>query len=231
MPTQHFFPKVEADRIPWLENYASNLVKYASLLGLAGEETTAILKDITYYGWLLRTWNPAAQQFAVDATTLKNNIATGSGVDPMPVPVFPSFADAPPPVAPGVVNRLFNQIQRIKLHPAYTDGIGHDLGIISTAKNEDHPVPVFTAALEQGPQGSRVRLDFSKYGHGGIAIESRINNGLWLPLDHFTQKTVYDERPLAIPGTPESRDYRMRWWDKDQANGEWSAVQTVLVGS
>ena len=76
-----------------------------------------------------------------------------------------------------------------------------------------------------------MRLDYSKYGHGGVAVESRINNGLWLPLDHYTQKTIYDERPLTIPGTPESRDYRMRWWDKDQAHGEWSAVQTVLVGS
>ena len=99
----------------------------------------------------------------MDATTLKNNIATGSGADPVAVPVFPSFADAPTAIMPGVLNRLFNQIQRIKLHPAYTDGIGHDLGIISTAKNEDHPLPVFTAALEQGPQGSRVRLDYSKF--------------------------------------------------------------------
>ena len=84
--------------------------------------------------------------------------------------------------------------------------------------------------MEQGPKGSRLRIDYTKYGHQGIAIESRSNGGDWGLLGHYTQKPVYDDRPLAGPGTPESRDYRMRWWDKDEANGEWSAVQTVLVG-
>ena len=231
MTTQHYFPQIEADRILWLDNYAANLVKYGPLLGLTSEEITVTLKDNRYYSWLLRPWHPTVQQFALDATTLKNLIATGSGTDPVPTPAFPVFADPPPPATPGVVTRLFNQVQRIKLHPAYTDGIGQDLGILSTVKNEDYPTPVFTAALEQSPKGSRVRLDYTKHGHGGVAVESRINNGLWLPLDHYTQKPIYDERPLAIPGTPESRDYRMKWWDKDQANGDWSAVQTVLVGS
>ena len=114
--------------------------------------------------------------------------------------------------------------------PHYTDAIGQDLGIVPIPDNSDHPVPQFTAAVEQGPKGSRVRIDYTKYGHQGVAIESRSNLGEWGLLGHFTQKPVYDDRPLAVPGTPESRDYRMRWWDKDEANGEWSAVQTVLVG-
>jgi hypothetical protein len=29
---------------------------------------------------------------------------------------------------------------------------------------------------------------------------------------------------------PNLRCYRLRWWDKDESNGEYSAVQTVLVG-
>ncbi|MCX7111368.1 MAG: hypothetical protein NTX45_14820 [Proteobacteria bacterium] len=114
--------------------------------------------------------------------------------------------------------------------PHYTDAIGQDLGIVPIPDNSDHPVPQFTAALEQGPKGSRVRIDYTKYGHQGVAIESRSNGGAWESLAIVTQKPTYDDRPLAVPGIPESHDYRMRWWDKDEANGEWSAVQTVLVG-
>lgn len=40
-----------------------------------------------------------------------------------------------------------------------------------------------------------------------------------------------DDRALVADGTPESRDYRLRWWDKDEAHGDWSLVQTVLVGA
>ncbi len=41
-----------------------------------------------------------------------------------------------------------------------------------------------------------------KYGHQGVAIETRINGGEWGLLGHYTQKPVYDDRPLAVPGTP-----------------------------
>ncbi len=114
--------------------------------------------------------------------------------------------------------------------PHHTDAIGQDLGIVPIPDNSDHPVPQFTAALEQGTKGSRVRIDYTKYGHQGIAIESRSNGGPRESLAIVTQKPTYDYRPLAAPGTPENRNYRMRWWDKDEANGERSAVQTVLVG-
>ena len=72
------------------------------------------------------------------------------------------FTDIPPAVLPGVLARLFNQVQRIKLHPTYTEAIGLDLGIIDISDNSDQPVPQFTAAVEQGPKGSRVRIDYTK---------------------------------------------------------------------
>ncbi len=230
MAAQRYFPQAEADRIIWLNHYAAKLVKYGPLLGISPEEIASTLTDIARYVWLLHTWNPAKQQDALEATTHKNFIATGTGNEPAQLPPDTLFNDIPPAVLPGVLNRLFNQVQRIKLHPAYTEAIGLDLGIIGIADNADHPVPQFTAAVEQGPKGSRVRIDYTKYGHQGVAIETRSNGGEWGLLGHYTQKPVYDDRPLAVPGTPESRDYRMRWWDKDEANGEWSAVQTVLVG-
>ena len=73
-------------------------------------------------------------------------------------------------------------------------------------------------------------IDFKKYGHDGIWIESRINGGEWAFLAIDTVKPYYDERPLAPGNTHETREYRMRWWDKSEAHGEWSSVQKAVVG-
>ena len=43
-------------------------------------------------------------------------------------------------------------------------------------------------------------------------------------------KTYLDLRPLLDPLLPEIREYRLRYWDKGDANGEYSAVQRVNVG-
>ena len=65
----------------------------------------------------------------------------------------------------------------------------------------------------------------------GIFIESRINNGDWVFLAIDTIKPYYDERPLTPGNTHETREYRMRWWDKSIAHGEWSAIEHVVLGS
>jgi hypothetical protein len=41
---------------------------------------------------------------------------------------------------------------------------------------------------------------------------------------------VNDDRPLLVAGTPEVRKYRLRYWDKGLANGDWSATATITVG-
>jgi hypothetical protein len=138
--------------------------------------------------------------------------------------------EAPQLVPAGVMTRLLNQIQRIKLNPNYTEGLGQDLGIIVKASKAEHPVPEFTASIDIGSHGNRIRIDYTKFHHTGIDLEARINAGIWEHVGHYTQKTIYDERPEAVAGTPESREYRMRWWDKDEAHGDWSQTQTVFFG-
>jgi hypothetical protein len=97
--------------------------------------------------------------------------------------------------------------------------------------NVEHPIPDPTVTFVQGVNGVRVRIDFNKYGHDGIFIESQINNGDWVFLAINTVKPYYDERPLATGNTHETREYRMRWWDKSIAHGEWSAIEHVVLGS
>ncbi|MCX7110064.1 MAG: hypothetical protein NTX45_08035 [Proteobacteria bacterium] len=133
--------------------------------------------------------------------------------------------------APGIQKRLFSQIARIKAAASYNEAIGHDLGIIGTPGTVDHPIPEYALTMEMGATGARVRIDFKKYGHDGIWIESRIKRRrVWAFLAIDTVKPYYDERPLAPGNTHETREYRMRWWDKSEAHGEWSSVQKAVVG-
>ena len=104
------------------------------------------------------------------------------------------------------------------------------MGIIGSSKTVEHLIPEPTVSVELGKTGSRVRIDFKKHGHDGIWIESRINGGNWEFLAVDTVKPYYDERPLATGNSHETREYRLRWWDKSVAHGEWSAVQQVVIG-
>jgi hypothetical protein len=93
------------------------------------------------------------------------------------------------------------------------------MGVIATGNTIDHPVPEFTVNVEMGATGSRVRIDFKKYGHDGIWIESRTNGSEWAFLAIDTVKPYLDERPLAEGNSHETREYRLRWWDKSQPHG------------
>jgi hypothetical protein len=44
-------------------------------------------------------------------------------------------------------------------------------------------------------------------------------------------KPWHDERALLVANTPEVREYRLRWCDKDKVSGTFSPVQKVVVGS
>ncbi|MDD5037519.1 MAG: hypothetical protein PHE55_22555 [Methylococcaceae bacterium] len=157
-------------------------------------------------------------------------IATGTGNDLVLVPVRPVF-NQPPAVRPlGVLTRLFNLVQRIKIGAAYDPAIGHDPGIIGSQSTAVHLIPEFTASTECGSTIERMKIIFTKHSHDGVYIESRRNNGAWEFLTIASVKPWYDERPLLDPNAPEIREYRLRWWDKDEANGEFSPVQRVTIG-
>jgi hypothetical protein len=122
-------------------------------------------------------------------------------------------------------------VHTIALRP-YNETIGHNLGIIgNSAATIDHPIPEYNLSVELGSAGvSQVRIDFKKYGHDGIWIESRINGGDWAFLAIDTVKPYLDQRPISPGNQHETREYRLRWWDKSQPNGEWSTVQKAVLG-
>ena len=230
MSNQSYFPASEADRVLWFTNFIVKLPIQGPKLGLSATEISDAVADSVCYIWIVKDWNGALQQKALEATTYKSLIANGIGSDIVPLPASLVFDQAPPMRAPGVLTRTSTLVQKIKLSPNYTDSIGQDLGTISVQDNSAHLVPEFTVSTERGSSGERVKLIFTKYSHDGVSIECRRNDGSWEIIGIAMQKPWYDERPLLVINSPESREYRLRWWDKGTANGELTPVQKVTVG-
>lgn len=228
MALQSYFPTAEAERIVWLGNFRSKIATHGPNLGLSAAEITDLQADLAYYLWLLQTWNPAVQHYAQAATAYKNLIAHGEGNPALPA--LTPAANMPPPRPAGVLSRTFAQIARLKTHPGFSEAIGRDLGVIAMADTAEHPFPEFTVSVETGAAHQIVRLNFTKYGHDGVWIESRRGGGEWEFLAVDTVKPYLDERPLLTPNTAETREYRLRWWDKGEAHGDWSPVQSLAVG-
>ena len=230
MTNQSYFPASEADRVLWLTNLVAKLPIQGPNLGLSATEISDTVADSLYYIWIVKDWNGAHQQKALEATTYKTLVANGTGSDIVPLPASLVFDKAPAMRAPGVLTRISTLVQKIKLSPNYTDSVGKDLGTIAVQDNTAHLIPEFSISSERGSSGERVKLTFTKYGHDGVSIECRRNGGSWEPLGIAMQKPWYDERPLLVGSSPESREYRLRWWDNGIANGELTPVQIVTVG-
>ena len=132
MSNQGYFPTNEAERSVWLAHFRTKLPVHRVELGFSLDDITSTLADIDFYTWLVQSWNPAVQKNAVEASAFKALIGTGSGSELVALPVHVVFDPESVPVLPGVLTRLFNLIQRIKMAATYNLVVGKDLGIIGT---------------------------------------------------------------------------------------------------
>ena len=158
---------------------------------------------------------------------------TGFNCAPRGRASFAAGPEAPPPlVSPGVLPRTFAAIKRLKTSSGYlanAEAIGQDLRIIGATDTAEHPVPEYKLKVEDGPSCQCVRIDFTKFGHQAVYIESRRNAGAWEFRAIDVEKPYIDNRPLLAAPAAESREYRLHFWDSDP-NGDWTAVQKVSVG-
>lgn len=230
MATNSFYPKNETLKINWLKNYAAKLPEYGVRCDISGDDITSSLKDTTYQLWLLEQLHPAKLSDLKAVETFVTQLLTDNSSAVSGHPEASSFTPPPPMPLPGIEQRLFSVCARIKASLHYNEDVGRKLDIVSTVTKIDHPIPEFTACEELGVVHNRIRLDFKKHRHDGVHIESNINGGDFAFLAISTVKPYLDECPLADGNTHEVREYRMRWWDKNVAHGEWSAIQRVALG-
>ena len=150
----------------WLINYQDKIAEYSSVFGLGSAEISATYADIDYYVFLLQE----LQQNEDYKQLMITGNCHGDWIHPSST-VFPNM---PPVPAPGIQNRLLDQIARIKANSHYTKSIGHELGIISIAGIDSiNSVNHFVGV------GNRVRTDIVSYDYEGAWIDSHLNGADW----------------------------------------------------
>ena len=230
MKRTNYYPSRIGDQVNWLDNYGIKLPIYGATLGVIAGDITASVNDAKYGNYVLGTWLSAVRNFSPSTTDAVDDVLTGAGTVAMVLPTFtaPALPAGVTAALPGTLNRIFALIAKMKLSSAMTEAIATDLGIVGSEATEK-AVPKFITEMLQGTGCQCVKHTFYKYNHMGVYVEGRRGTGAWEFLAIDTESPYVDERPLLVAGTPEVREYRMRFWDKGTPNGDWTDVVKVTV--
>ena len=118
-------------------------------------------------------------------------------------------------------------VSEIKLKAAFTPAIGADLKIMVAAPTTDSDPPSLTVT---NSQSGHVTFKWTKQGWTGVKVQGKMpTQALWTDLGTDLFSPWVDTRPLAVPGTPEVREYRMCHLDGDASLENWSPAYSVTV--
>jgi hypothetical protein len=231
MKRQPYYPKQIADQPEWHFNYADRLAENGAAMGLLAADVTASVNDSKHLGYALGAWLTKVREFGPGATGELETLKFGTGGTAFELPVFEP--PAPPAgltaVLPGALARIFKYVQTIKAAPGYTEGLGLLLGVVGEEDTVEHIRPEFTLKTEAGDGCHCVKVRFKKFGHYAVAVYSKRGNGGWELLGIDTASPYEDDRPLLVAGQPEIREYKLRFWDAGEENGEWTDVASITV--
>lgn len=218
-------PKSESELVIWLKNFAQTLATHGPTLGITPAEIASVQADAAMFEFLVADSIPTHKANLDARYSYKNLIKNGPlgapGGDPPPD--LPKGV-APATVAPGLLPRLRQLIQRIKNTSTYTPAIGDDLGITGTDEgNGSDPINSKPTAKVTALPLHQVQIDFTKSGFDGVWIESRRQGETGWTFLAIDMHTPYlDTRAPLQADAPEQREYRLRFYDNDTPTGQWS---------
>ena len=240
MKRQKYYPSSQDQEPEWLENFVATLPGVAAQLTLTAAQVEAAVADARWLIYVIGGWVGVARTFPEAATAAAKEARAGVGSAPLVLPVLtlpplpagdPTATPPIPPVVPmppGALDRIFRLVKDIKNKIGYTPTIGADLRIVG-GEQVVPDMPKFSVKAIQGTGCECVQITYYKYGRAGVYIESRRGAGAWEFLAISSESPYLDERPLLVPGVPEVREYRIRFYDKSQPTGPWTAVEKVTV--
>ena len=198
-----FIPRRIGDRILWLKNLAAKLPDAAKELSLPD----AMQKE------LLKTCSTLVSAYEANEQKLTQYQQQVARTEELEAQLYPE---------------LRAQVRLIKAQPAYLDSLGKGLGIVTpdgaTAAGGSEPKPALTVEPEPG----FVRVKFKKGGGDSVHVYGRrAGEPAWQFLARDTNSPYDDHTPLAKPGVPEVREYRVRAVRHDAEYGPFSDVAVV----
>ena len=231
MKRQQYFPRIVSARPDWLGNFATLLPAANTNLSLPTANITAAVADARYLEYVTGAWVTAAREFGPAATAAIDTLFDGPGPNPFVLPGFaaPTLPAGVAAVGAGALLRIFAFVQMIKASPGYTEQIGLQLGIVGAEDSTENLVPTFTLKVERGETSEVVKITFRKYGRPGVAIYCRRGPGPWEMLAIDLASPYLDARPLLVATTPETREYRLQYYEADAPVGDFTSIASVTV--
>jgi hypothetical protein len=224
MAKSYFLPADEPGKLKWLNNFAAKLPTYAASVGVTAAEATQTTADAAYFTFVVGAHNQHTKTTR-DWTAYKTALRSGTALGAMPT--TPALGVPPPAVPAGIFSRVSAIAARIKKHPAYTEAIGQDLGIIGAEQVVD-PTTV-KPVLELTLQAGHPNVGWSKSGMDGIEIWVDRDTGTFAFLTIDTVPDYLDTAALPAAGASAVWKYKAIYRLNDEQVGQWSDVATIGV--
>ena len=155
--SKSYFPTDRAGRIDWYNNFAKEFPKVGRDLGFSEAEVANAVNDSKYAVHIFTALGPEIDSDPGDiANAVLSGQSSGDYVD------LPGGSSAPKPVRPGIDTRRQARAERTKSHAKYTEAIGKQLRIVSSAKLDPKQ---YKAELGRARRtGNYVTIPFRKAG-------------------------------------------------------------------
>jgi len=224
MSKAYFIPADEPGKRTWLNNFAAKLPTYAPTVGVTAAEVTQTAADALYFSYVCDAHNQHTKT-THDWTAYKTALRSGNTLGAMPV--TPALGPPPPAVPPNIFGRASALAARIKKHPAYTDAIGQDLGIIGAEQSVD--VTTLKPVLALSLQAGHPNVGWTKQGMDSLEIWVDRGTGTFAFLTMVTLPNYVDNAPLPASGASAVWKYKAIYRLNDEQVGQWSDVATIGV--
>ncbi|GGH57086.1 hypothetical protein HNQ91_000139 [Filimonas zeae] len=202
--TRDYFPTSDDRLGVWSASYKENITVHGPTVGLAAAEVTE-QEEAAF-----------AIESSVDSQEIKRNQAKEAS----------AFKRRMVKEKGAILRKC---IARIKTHPAYTEEIGRDLGIIGPSQTLD--LSKVKPELRLTVYPGYVSIAFNKQGLEGVVIYSRIKGTLgWEKLGTDFASPFLDRRPLVEATTPEYREYMAMYTNLRETIGQQSDIVTTVFG-
>lgn len=196
-----YLPKSDGALVLWLNTFKTKIAVHGATLGLLPADITALIAKCA--GIVTSIENAEAKKNEQqNAVTAKDDLKK----EDLPI--------------------IRNEIKRMKTHGGFTNGIGQELGIIGS----DDAEPI-KPSIKAKARANDVEISFTKKGFDGVNVYTRLKGvAAWTFLARDTNSPYNDNRPLAVAGTPETREYMCIGVLNDEEVGEASDIVSVVYG-
>lgn len=238
MAKEFYLPNGDQERAAWLSNFAQKLPTHAATLAVTPAEQTSAAGDAAMFSYMVNLVETFTTE-KEERVSYKNLLRDGPlGAPAGNFPALPAIPAPPALVLPGIFSRIRQLVQRIKNHPAYTESMGKDLGIVGADQNSERST--LKPDLKLRLSGGSVQVIWKKSTADAIRIECDRGTGAspsalaapapspaWQLVGIDTQPDFTDTTPITAPAVWK---YRAIYLIKDEPVGQWSDVASITVG-